>query len=129
MGILVTATSAFNRQMPGVGNTESGNSSIFPAYQKTPAMPPRRTEDPASSIRDVDSAELPSNDISSRFGRRLRVLRQERRLTQAEMAKRFGIDRSYISELECGRKSVSLPTLEILAIGLGMTLSDLLRSI
>ncbi|WP_082125336.1 helix-turn-helix domain-containing protein [Silvibacterium bohemicum] len=69
------------------------------------------------------------NDISSRFGRRLRQLRQDRCLTQTEMARRFGIDRSYISELERGRKSVSLPMLEILALGLKMSLSDLFNSI
>ena len=68
-------------------------------------------------------------DVSSRFGRRLKVLRRERELTQVSMARRFGIDRSFISDVELGKKSMSLPMLEIVAIGLNMTLSELLRNI
>ena len=69
------------------------------------------------------------NDVSSRFGRRLKDLRQERELTQVSMARRFGIDRSFISDVERGRKSMSLPMLEVVALGLNLSLSDLLRNI
>jgi serine/threonine protein phosphatase PrpC len=44
-------------------------------------------------------------DVSSRFGLRLRELRRERNLTQLRMARDFGIDRSFISDVERGRKS------------------------
>jgi DNA-binding XRE family transcriptional regulator len=72
--------------------------------------------------------ELPS-DVNSRFGRRLRELRHQHALTQLDMSKRFGIDRSYISDVERGRKSISLPILEIIAIGLGLSLSDLFQNV
>jgi DNA-binding XRE family transcriptional regulator len=72
--------------------------------------------------------ELP-NDIGGRFGRRLRQIRHERNLTQSEMARRFGIDRTYISDVERGKKSISLPTLEIVARGLEMSLSQLFHGI
>jgi DNA-binding XRE family transcriptional regulator len=62
-------------------------------------------------------------DVSSRFGARLR------NMTQLRMATDFGIDRSFISDVERGRKSISLPMLEVIALGMNMTLSDLLQNI
>jgi transcriptional regulator with XRE-family HTH domain len=50
-------------------------------------------------------------------------------LTQRQLADRFGIDRSYVSELERGHKSLSLTTLEVFAVGFKMPLSELLRDI
>lgn len=78
--------------------------------------------------RDPSLYYLPM-DVSSRFGVRLRELRRERNLTQLRMAVDFGIDRSFISDVERGRKSVSLPMLEVMALGLNLTLSDLLKNI
>jgi len=68
-------------------------------------------------------------DVSSRFGLRLRELRRERNMTQLRMATDFGIDRSFISDVERGRKSISLPMLEVIALGMKMSLSDLLQDI
>lgn len=68
-------------------------------------------------------------DVSSRFGVRLRELRRERNLTQLRMANDFGIDRSFISDVERGRKSISLPMLEVIALGMKISLSDLLQDI
>ncbi len=68
-------------------------------------------------------------DISSRFGLRLRQLRNERSLTQLRMAVDFGIDRSYISDVERGCKAISLPMLEIIALGFKMSLSELFRNL
>jgi len=83
---------------------------------------------------DCAATRNPSNyylpmDVSSRFGVRLRQLRRERNLTQLRMAVDFGIDRSFISDVERGRKSISLPMLEVIALGLKMTLSELLRDL
>jgi DNA-binding XRE family transcriptional regulator len=68
-------------------------------------------------------------DVTTRFGARLRELRRERNFTQLRMAVDFGIDRSFISDVERGRKSISLPTMEVIALGLQMSLSDLLQDI
>ncbi len=64
-------------------------------------------------------------DITVRFGRRLRTLRKEKGWTQVQMADALGIDRSYISDMERGKKNVCLPTMEVLAIGFGISLSKL----
>ena len=91
---------------------------------------------PQSEAPDVKAISNPlasvpelQKDVSSRFGRRLRALRQERELTQSGMARRFGIDRSFISDVERGRKSISLPMLEVLALGLDLSLSELFRDL
>ena len=68
-------------------------------------------------------------DVSSRFGRRLRELRLQRKLTQAEMARRFGIDRSFISDVERGRKSISLPMIEVIALGMNLSLAKLFEDL
>jgi transcriptional regulator with XRE-family HTH domain len=60
---------------------------------------------------------------------RLKELRVQRNLTQVRMAREFGVDRSYISDVERGRKSVSLPTMEIFALGLKVSLAELLTGI
>ena len=82
-----------------------------------------------SSSTPTPESALLNADVSRRFGARLRTMRCARDLTQQSMALRFGIDRSFISDVERGRKSVSLVTLEILAIGLGVTLSELLADV
>lgn len=91
-----------------------------------PALPPLQ--------RDTHYARRPQNyflplDVSSRFGARLRQLRRDRNMTQLRMAVEFGIDRTFISDVERGRKSISLPMLEVLALGFQLSLSELLRDI
>jgi transcriptional regulator with XRE-family HTH domain len=42
------------------------------------------------------------------------------------MAEHLGIDRSYISDLERGKKEVCIRNLEVIAVAFGMSLSKLL---
>lgn len=50
-------------------------------------------------------------------------------MTQLRMAVSFGIDRSYISDVERGKKSISLPLLEVISLGFKISLHDLLRDV
>jgi len=68
-----------------------------------------------------------STDIRVRLGNRIRALRQERGWTQVEMAEMLGVDRSYLSEIETGKKDPSLRVLKTIADGFGLSLSQLLR--
>jgi transcriptional regulator with XRE-family HTH domain len=68
-------------------------------------------------------------NITERFGTRLRQLRQKQGWTQVVMAERVGIDRSYISDMERGKKNVCLPTLEVLAQAFGVAISQLLKGL
>jgi len=69
------------------------------------------------------------SSIATRFGQRVRKLRQKRGLSQVEMAHRFGIDRGHISDLERGKKNVCLPMLEVLSKGFGISVSELMKGV
>jgi transcriptional regulator with XRE-family HTH domain len=45
------------------------------------------------------------------------------------LAEEFGIDRSYISDMERGKKNICLPTLEIVAQGFEISLAQLVRGL
>jgi transcriptional regulator with XRE-family HTH domain len=64
-------------------------------------------------------------DIREQFGERIRALRQARGWTQVEMADFLAMDRSYLSEIETGKKDPSLTMLKTLATGLKTTISKL----
>ncbi len=70
-----------------------------------------------------------SADIRARFGARLRSLRKRRGLTQVELADYLGLRRTYVSDLERGKRNVSLVTLEVIARGFKLSVSQLLRKI
>jgi DNA-binding XRE family transcriptional regulator len=89
-----------------------------------PRQPHLRAINQTAAVNDL----LP-RDISSRFGLRLRELRRSRNMTQLRMAVDFGIDRSFISDVERGKKSISLTFLEVIALGLKLELSDLVRGL
>ncbi len=82
----------------------------------------------AAPVIDRDDY-YPAQSVTGRFGKRLRELRQARALTQTTMADRFGIDRTFISDVERGKKAPSLPTIEVLALGLKISISDLLADL
>jgi len=63
----------------------------------------------------------------SRFGNSIKVRRNKLSLTQAELAKSAGLNRSYLSEVENGLASISIQRAEKIAQALDCTLSDLLQ--
>ena len=72
---------------------------------------------------------MSNENITVRFGLRVRMLRKQKGWTQVQMADALGIDRSYISDVERGKKNVSLPTMEVIALGFEISLSKLLSRI
>lgn len=72
---------------------------------------------------------MSTGNITERFGVRFRALRAKRGWMQIEMAEKLGIDRSYISDMERGKKNVCLPTLEIIAKGFDLTISQVLKKL
>jgi transcriptional regulator with XRE-family HTH domain len=67
-----------------------------------------------------------AEDIRIRVGRRLQKLRKQRGWTQVQMAEQFGLDRSYLADVERGKRNISIVNLEVIARGFGLTLSRLL---
>lgn len=70
-----------------------------------------------------------SKDIRARFGTKIRKLRKRHGWTQAEMADILGLDRSYLAEIEEGKRNVCLMNLEVIATGFGLTLARLFSGI
>lgn len=56
---------------------------------------------------------------------RLKELRESRRVTQAELARRLGVDRSYVSRIEHGQRLPGLTMLAQLARYFGCRLEEL----
>jgi transcriptional regulator with XRE-family HTH domain len=70
-----------------------------------------------------------AEDIRIRVGRRVQKLRKKRGWTQVQMAEQFGLDRSYLADVEHGKRNISIVNLEIIARGFGLTLSRLLTKV
>lgn len=66
-------------------------------------------------------------EILSAFGSRLRELRLARGLSQEALAAAAGLDRTYVSSCERGRRNVSLVNLHRLAGALDVEPADMLR--
>ena len=70
-----------------------------------------------------------STDIRVLLGNRIRSLRRKNGWTQVEMADILGVDRSYLSEIETGKKDPSLRVLKTIADGFRMSLSQFLSGL
>jgi transcriptional regulator with XRE-family HTH domain len=66
-----------------------------------------------------------AEDIRIRLGRKVRKLRLQRGWTQVELAEKLGLDRSYLADVERGKRNISVLNLELIAEGLGLSLSQL----
>ena len=66
-----------------------------------------------------------ADDIRIRFGRRVRKLRNKRGWTQVQMAEKLGLDRSYLADVERGKRNISLINMEIIARGFDLSVSKL----
>lgn len=67
--------------------------------------------------------------IIDKFATVLRELRQERGLSQEELGFEAGLHRTYISQLELGRKNPTLKTLYMLSCALDVSLTELVCQI
>lgn len=66
-------------------------------------------------------------EILKRFGDRCRSLRQQSGLSQEKFALLIEMERTYYSEIEQGKRNVSLVNIEKIANGLDITLEELFR--
>ncbi len=66
---------------------------------------------------------------SRELGRRIKVLRKKRNWTQVDMAEHTGLNRSHISEVETGKRAITIVTLQTIAVTLETTMSRLLKGL
>ncbi|MDD5995864.1 MAG: helix-turn-helix transcriptional regulator [Bacteroidales bacterium] len=64
--------------------------------------------------------------INEIFGNNVRKIRTEKKFSQEELASMAGIDRTYMSDIENGRRNVSLVIAEKVAKALDVELKSLL---
>lgn len=62
------------------------------------------------------------------FGQRVREVRLEKGWTQERLALEAGVKRAYLSEVESGKRAVSLPFVEKIAIALECEPADLVKA-
>jgi transcriptional regulator with XRE-family HTH domain len=62
-----------------------------------------------------------------RLGRRIQTLRDERKMTQEELAAKAGLSRGYLARLETGRHDPSATTLAKIAKALRVPISSLFK--
>ena len=66
-----------------------------------------------------------SNHIQSDFGTRVRELRKQKGLSQEEFAFECQLDRTYVSQVEQGKRNISLQNIQAMAIALGVSVAEL----
>ncbi|MGA2617743.1 MAG: helix-turn-helix transcriptional regulator [Thermoguttaceae bacterium] len=67
--------------------------------------------------------------ILERFGNRVRELRRAQGLSQEAFADKCGLDRTYISGIERGKRNVAIRNVEVIAGALGVSISELTRGL
>ena len=65
-------------------------------------------------------------DIQLKFGKRLKELRTQKKLSQEQLALKADLHRTYISDIERGARNVSLQNIEKLAKALRIQIKDLI---
>ena len=68
-------------------------------------------------------------DILMRYGQVVRKIRLEQEISQEELADRCGLHRTYISDIELGKRNLSLENIERIAISLNKTLSEFFKEV
>ena len=65
------------------------------------------------------------DDIILKYGQAVRALRQSKNISQEQLADLCGLHRTYISDVELGKRNVSLENIDKIASALNMNVSDI----
>ena len=68
-------------------------------------------------------------NVLMRFGEAVRKLRQEKQISQEGFADLCGLHRTYISDIELGKRNVSLENIEKIANALDISISRLFEGV
>ena len=64
--------------------------------------------------------------ISEQFGNNMKCIRTKKNMSQGDIARALEVDRGYISNIESGKKNLTLATSQKIANALGIPPKDLL---
>ncbi|ABB15388.1 helix-turn-helix domain-containing protein [Carboxydothermus hydrogenoformans] len=91
--------------------------------------PSLKTIDKIAKALNVNKAQILETEqleVSLTLGERIRLIREEKKLTISELAARVGISVSYLSEIERDTVNPSVATLRRIAEELGVSVADLM---
>jgi len=63
-------------------------------------------------------------DIKVRFGLKVKELRKAKKISQEELAHLAQLERSYVSNIEMGKRNVSIEVVEKIAVALGVEMVE-----
>ena len=63
-------------------------------------------------------------DIKISVGKRVKELRNKLGISQEELADLAGLDRTYITSVECGKRNISIVNIEKLATSLNVSIKE-----
>jgi transcriptional regulator with XRE-family HTH domain len=66
------------------------------------------------------------DDVTVRFGKRLREVRARKGISQERLAELAGLHRTYVSSVERGERNISLVNINCLARALGVKMAELM---
>jgi transcriptional regulator with XRE-family HTH domain len=64
-------------------------------------------------------------NISTKLGQNMKCIRTKKKMTQGDIARVLRVDRGYISNIENGKKTPTLATIQDLADALGTSIDEL----
>lgn len=73
-------------------------------------------------------SDLPGMDIKLRIGQRIRELRKGLEISQEALAYKAEVDRTYVTDVENGRRNVSVEILERLIKALDVSITEFFNS-
>jgi len=68
---------------------------------------------------------MEKHDVCGQFGRRVRALRHKRGLTQEKLGELAELDRTFVNQVEAGKRNVTLATIHRLADALDVDPGEL----
>ena len=69
------------------------------------------------------------SDIAVRFGIVVRNIRSHKNISQEKLADLSGLHRTYISDIELGKRNISLENIERISKALDISLNDLFKEL
>ena len=72
--------------------------------------------------------DLPGMDIKLKVGQRIKELRKKLELSQEALANEAEVDRTYMTDVENGRRNISVEVLERIIVALQVSYSDFFNS-
>lgn len=67
--------------------------------------------------------------ITQQFGNRVKILRNQKNLSQEKFALHIDMDRTYLASVESGKRNISLENIKKIADGLQVPLEELFKGI